>query len=141
MEQNENYYQTHCHGTDDLYSLMRACGHYLYHRSGKNAGQGRILAILAERGSMTQRELQEILKIKPGSISEILAKLEEKGRILRKKDELDKRRSVLELTERGQEIVEIQKKEMSEESLFDALEEAEQIELKRLLKKLLESWK
>lgn len=88
---------------------------------------------------MTQKELQEVLQIQPGSMSEILAKLEEKGLIVRNKDDEDKRRSVLTLTEAGRESVkEIQE---NEKPLFGALDENEQEELKKLLGKLLESWK
>lgn len=126
---------------DNLYSLMRACGHYLHHNSGRDMGQGRILAILAERKSMSQKELQEILQIQPGSVSEILSKLEEKGQILRKKDEEDKRRSVLELTDAGREAFCIQKQQGEGQQLFDALSESEKEELKKILGKLLESWK
>lgn len=61
---------------DDLYNILRACGHHLYHRFGKDMGQGRILAILSERESITQKELQEMLRIQPGSATEILTKLE-----------------------------------------------------------------
>lgn len=88
---------------------------------------------------MTQKELQEILQIQPGSMSELLAKLEEKGLILRRKDEEDKRRSILTLTEAGQTVAKEQQRE--EKPLFEALDETEQEELKNLLGKLLDSWK
>lgn len=88
---------------------------------------------------MTQKELQEILQIQPGSMSELLAKLEEKGLILRRKDDEDKRRSILTLTEAGQTAAKEQQGE--EKPLFGALDETEQEELKNLLGKLLDSWK
>lgn len=129
------------HGQDDLYGLLRTCGHYLYHRFGKNMGQGRILAILSERESMTQKELQEMLRIQPGSVTEILTKLEEKGMILRKKDQEDKRRCIIELTEQGREAASSREQQEEERSqLFTVLDETEQEELKRLLAKLLKSW-
>lgn len=137
----------HCHQPpfwrkDDLYSRMRSCGHYLYHRFGREMGQGRILAILSEQKSMTQKELQEILQIQPGSVSEILTKLEEKGMILRKKDEEDKRRVVLELTDAGREAsAACKKQEEQRRHLFDALDESEKEQLNQLLGKLLESWR
>lgn len=127
---------------DDLYSLLRTCGHYLYHRFGKNMGQGRILAILSDRESMTQKELQEMLRIQPGSATEILTKLEEKGMIRRKRDQEDKRRCIIELTEDGREAFNSRKQQEEERSqLFVSLDEAEQEELKKLIRKLLESWK
>lgn len=126
---------------DDLYNILRACGHYLYHRFGKDMGQGRILAILSERERMTQKELQEMLRIQPGSATEILAKLEEKGMIRRKRDERDKRCCIIELTEEGCEAFNKRKRQEGERaSLFSSLDEAEQEELKRLLCKLLAGW-
>ena len=128
-------------GQDDLYSMLRACGHYLFHRFGKNMGQGRILSILSERESITQKELQEMLRIQPGSMTEILTKLEEKGLVRRKKDEEDKRRCIIELTEDGQKSSDRRKQQEEEQTrLFASLDDAEQEELKRLLGKLLESW-
>lgn len=125
---------------DNLYSLMRTCGRYLYLRSGKGAGQGRILAILMNRKKMTQKELQDILRIQPGSMSEILAKLEEKGLIRRGKDDEDKRRCILELTDAGAEAARLQEKQEDGHPTFGVLKEAEQEELKKLLGKLLEYW-
>jgi len=124
----------------DLYSIMRACGRYLYHCAGRGAGQGRILAILLERKSMTQKELLEMLQIQPGSMSEILTKLEEKGLIMRRRDEEDRRRSVLELTEAGVELALYQKRYSEGRPSFDVLTENEQEELKGMLTRLLESW-
>ena len=59
---------------------MRQSGHYLFHHGGNEAyGQVRILRILSEADGISQKELQQKLAIKPGSASEILNKLEEKG--------------------------------------------------------------
>ena len=126
---------------DSLYSMMRACGHHLYVRSGREGGQGRILAILLDRKSMTQKELQDILRIQPGSVSEILTKLEEKGLIRRQKDEEDRRRSVIELTDSGHEAAVHQEQQEDGTPTFAALSEQEQEEMKKMLAKLLESWK
>lgn len=147
-EHGHGHKHGHGHGRDffcdqdDLYSLLRTCGHYLYHRFGKNMGQGRILAILSERESMTQKELQEMLRIQPGSATEILTKLEEKGMIRRKRDQEDKRRCIIELTEDGREAFNSRRQQEEERSqLFASLDETEQEELKKLIRKLLESWK
>ena len=127
---------------DDLYSLLRTCGHYLYHRFGKNMGQGRILAILSDRESMTQKELPETRRSPPGSATQILTKLQAKGRIRTKRDQEDKRRCIIELTEDGREAFNSRKQQEEERSqLFVSLDEAEQEELKKLIRKLLESWK
>lgn len=127
---------------NDLYSMMRYCGHYLYHRSGKGhgAGQERILSILAKRESMTQKELQSILQIQPGSMSEILAKMEEKNLISRRKDEEDKRKSIIELTETGRKT-NAENDTRDGKDLFRVLSESEQEELKVILRKLTDNWK
>ena len=44
----------------------------------------RILAMLAERGIITQRELQDMLGVQSGSLSEILNKVETCGYIMRR---------------------------------------------------------
>ena len=106
-----------------------------------HGGQGSILTILSEKESMSQKELQDILRIQPGSLSEILTKLEQKGMITREKDEEDKRKSVISLTEAGKAAVHEQTPRMDEKEMFDVLSEEEQTELKRLLKKLISFWK
>ena len=48
------------------------------HKTGKKRGQENILEILFQYESMSQKQLQEVLGIEAGSLSEILSKLEEK---------------------------------------------------------------
>ena len=73
----------------------------------RNRGQGRmfgrraVLAVLCSKESMSQKELQDILGIQPGSISEILGKLEAAGLITRVTDESDRRRTIVSLTDAG----------------------------------------
>jgi DNA-binding MarR family transcriptional regulator len=133
---------------DDLGDLMIICTHHIYHSKGNDKGYGlsqnRILMILAEEKQMTQKALQEILHIQPGSISETLSKLEEKGLIVRNKDEEDKRKSLIVLTDQGiQSAQELHKNDGEDEvtDLFSALDDDEKTALKDTLKKLLESWK
>jgi DNA-binding MarR family transcriptional regulator len=128
---------------DNLYGSLRMCGHYLYHRgeSGRGSTQERILSILFSEGQMSQRKLQELLQIQPGSISEILTKLEMKGLLERRKDDTDKRRMILSLTEAGQAAAYKSDCSFEEEALFAALTGEEQTTLKMLLDKLLASWR
>ena len=76
----------------ELLLSMERCGHFLYHRRGGKNGQNRILKILVTKGYKTQKELQEILDIQSGSISEIVMKMENKGLISREKDINDRRK-------------------------------------------------
>ena len=68
---------------DDLAGQLEQCGKFLMYCLGKRRGQEKILRILWEQGEISQRELQELLGIQPGSMSEIAAKLESKGLIVR----------------------------------------------------------
>lgn len=121
--------------------LLRICGHYLYHHSGQSRTQDRVLRLLAERGELSQKELREVLNTKPGSISELISKLEAKGLISTQKGEEDRRQVILRLTKEGAERAAMLAEESREEATFDALTEEEQETLKALLKKLAKSWR
>ena len=127
--------------SDDLYTLMRACGHILYHQGGRKSGQGRILRILSHCEAMSQRELQEVLGIQTGSLSEILAKLENAGFIERERDEADRRRSVVRLTPAGRNHAEECCRDGERQDMFSALDEGQREQLKKLLTILLADWK
>ncbi len=127
---------------ESLGAKLDRCAHFLYHRQqGGGRGQGKILKILSVSGPMTQKELQDRLDIQAGSMSEIAAKLEGKGLITRTKDEADKRRILLAITDEGRAYVarygEARKRESQ---MFDILTEEEQRQLDALLSRLLENW-
>ncbi|HIU75307.1 MAG TPA: MarR family transcriptional regulator [Candidatus Pelethocola excrementipullorum] len=125
---------------DDLPGLMSRCGHYLYHHPGRRRGQGKILRILSQKEEMTQKELQDILEIRPGSMSEIISKLECRGMLERIRDEKDKRKIILRITEEGKLEGSEKTRHEIEQELFRALSEEEQSGLRALLKKLLDDW-
>jgi DNA-binding MarR family transcriptional regulator len=58
---------------------------------------------LNNRGPTTQKELQDVLEISSGALSEILQKMEDGGLILRTKSTEDKRQVDLSLTPTGRE--------------------------------------
>lgn len=126
--------------TNDLFPLMRRAGHVLYNIQDQNGSQGRILHILSIRNSMSQRELQEILHVQPGSLSEIIGKLEAKGYLKKQRDEEDGRKIILKITPKGRKSPEEISYLKSREALFGALNEKEQEQLKKILKKLLDQW-
>lgn len=82
---------------------MRIAGHFLYYHMEGKAGQRRILAILRDKGSITQKELQDIIGIRSGSISEIMSKIEADGLVTRTRSKSDNRKVVLEITPKGTE--------------------------------------
>jgi DNA-binding MarR family transcriptional regulator len=64
-------------------------------------GQGRVLALLAAKPETTQRELSYLLDMRQQSLSELLAKLEEKSFVEREKSTEDGRVTVVRLTDAG----------------------------------------
>lgn len=124
--------------TSDLTSKLMKCGHILMHKTGKKRGQENILEILSQHDSISQKQLQDILGIEAGSLSEILSKLEQRDYILRYKDQSDKRKSIITITKQGQE--KIKNKRSDDEALFDMLSEQENQQLVVILDKVLEEW-
>ena len=91
VERRDRLVDTYSRPLDELSELIGKCNHHITHH-GKGRGQGKILKILARNGEMSQKDLQDMLEIQSGSISEVLAKLEDKGMITRTKSEDDKRK-------------------------------------------------
>jgi hypothetical protein len=48
---------------DDLYSLLRTCGHYLHHHAGKSDGQKENPELFQALDEQQKKELQASLKI------------------------------------------------------------------------------
>lgn len=117
---------------------LRRCGHYLYHHS---AGQRQrmVLRLLEENGTMSQKDIQESLNIQPGSVSELISKLERKGLVERQRDEDDRRRVTLHLTEAGKEVQRTDRDTWMRES-YQVLSGEEMEQMTRLLERLLDSW-
>ncbi len=105
---------------------------FLYEGKGS---QKRVLIILSEIGVITQRELTERLGIKPGSASEVIAKLENSGWITRTPSETDRRTADVALTEKGKQLALEAKKQRNlwHEEMFSCLSENEKSELLFLL--------
>lgn len=127
---------------EQLSSLMDHSTHFIHHYLGRRRGQGRILRLLNEYGELTQQELQCKLGIQSGSLSEILSKLESVGFIRRVRDESDKRRVIVTITDKGltdlrqHEVLRLKRQAV----LYDGLTAAEQEEMIRILTKLQKNW-
>lgn len=128
---------------DELLSVIEQCGHRLHHRKGGKHGQKRILRILDADSPMTQKDLQERLQIQAGSMSEIIAKLENNGLVKKNRDEHDKRKAVLVITESGHNkvIEELESEAASKRHLLDSFSDDECEEFLRLMNKLLSGLK
>lgn len=123
---------------DPLHALFLRCANILSRRIGGNATRRQIVALLAERGELTQCELRSLLGIQAGSLSELLARMERFGVIEREPDSLDKRRLVLRLTEEGKKRA-AEPRIIDDERLFAALSVEERAELRRMLLKIEEA--
>lgn len=123
--------------------MLRRCGHYLHHHLGSGrASQSRALRMLEENGEMTQRQLQDLMGIQQGSLSELVKKLEDQGAITRSCAPEDRRQLLIRITDEGIRQSRIHREQRRKEGLelTEALSEEEQRQLRELLTKLLDSW-
>lgn len=119
----------------DLSHIMR----FLYEGKGN---QKRILIILNEVGSITQRELTQRLGIQPGSASEVLSKLEDADLIERRPSRIDRRTADICLTEKGKLLAldAAGKRRRRHEEMFSCLADEEKQTLLVLLEKVYADW-
>lgn len=105
--------------------------------------QKRILMILKENGTISQRELTGYLGIQPGSASEVIGKLETAGLIVRTPSATDRRTADICLTEAGLTAASdaYAKRERRHENMFCCLSEEEKQTLLGLLEKINAAWK
>jgi len=127
---------------DRIVINLRELGHKIRFQFAGKGSQERVLEILKERGDITQRELTERLGIKPGSSSELLAKLEHAGMIRRSPNERDRRVMNLSLTEAGREqAAKVDGlREKRQEEMLSVLTSEEKEALLGLLEKVNRGW-
>lgn len=90
-------------------------------------GQGRVLSLLKMQPEISQKELSYLLDMRQQSLSELLAKLEQKGYITRTPSEDDRRTTIVKLTEAGRTAAEeADQKEMDLNGIFSCLSQEEQ---------------
>ncbi|MDO4345737.1 MAG: MarR family transcriptional regulator [Eubacteriales bacterium] len=123
-----------------LVGMLCRCGYIADRKSGRHRGQKRILQILLDSPRISQKELTEKLNIEPGSMSEVLSKLEDKGMVRRERDTIDRRKMMITLTKEGQDAAK-QCAEGLDEDILEILSDEEKESLKQILGKLLEHWR
>ena len=126
----------------ELMRQMRRCNHLLYHKFSLNFSQNRILSLLNREGPMTQKALMCKMQIQPGSLSEVLAKVEGAGLVERRRCEDDRRNFEIRLTEEGVQQAEAFERDRQDmaQLLFATLEASEKQQLMDLMTKLHEHW-
>lgn len=105
--------------------------------------QKRILMLLLENGPITQSELTEWIGIQPGSVSEVLGKLETAGLILRTPSKIDRRTADIRLTALGESAAEeaYAQRQVRHQQMFSGLSDEEKDTLLLLLEKVNADWK
>ena len=123
---------------DRLMIMLGKCGMILNNKSYGHHGRGRILKVLLEKGTITQSELQDIIDIRSGSLSEILSKMEDKELIIREKDENDKRSNKIYLNDKAKDVREGVLDVLNDwnKEITKSLTEEEEEMLKSLLEKV-----
>jgi len=119
----------------DISHTMRS----LYEGRGS---QKRVLIVLSETGTITQRELTQRLGIQPGSASEVIAKLEQAGLAARSLSETDRRTADISLTEEGerQARTALEQRQRRHEEMFSSLTDEEKAQFLSLLEKVNRDW-
>lgn len=104
--------------------------------------QKRILIILLEVGSLTQRELTTRLGVQPGSASEVIAKLENAGLIQRSVSPSDRRTAIIRLTPEGEHLAKdaAEDRLRRHEEMFSCLTDPEKQTLLGLMERVCADW-
>lgn len=119
------------------------CGHYMHFHGGGRSGQAPLLCTLDRHGGqLSQQELGSLFELKPGSLSEILSKMEAAGLIERERDMKDRRQLTVKLTDTGAEMArrEHEKRESFRRHAFTALTLEEREQLAEMLEKIRVTW-
>lgn len=121
---------------------FRDISHTMRRISEGKGGQKRILILLLEDGTTTQSALTQRLGIQPGSVSEVLAKLEHAGLIRREPSADDRRTTDILLTDAGHAAAEEarQQRILRHNQMFACLSEDEKDSLLAMLEKINAAW-
>lgn len=125
---------------EKLFALLGRLGRMGHGSFNGKSSQNRILHILSKSELMTQRELTEQLGIQPGSVSEIIKKLEIAGLITRRSNSADRRTVDIALTDAGKMQAEASRAQHASHALFESLTADEKQQLLVLLEKLGHDW-
>lgn len=121
-----------------------SCGHFLHHhRKSRGISQFRVLGLLERHQPLTQRQLQDMMELRQGSLSELLKKLEDQGYLIRTPGPEDHRQRTIRITPEGaafhQAHLAVRRRECEE--LLSPLSPREQEQFRDFLARLLESWR
>lgn len=118
-------------------------GHFLFVHAGGRSGKQRVLSHLYHFGGrLPQRQMVEHAGITPAALSEVLAKLESEGLVVRTRSEQDRRQLDVVLTPKGIKRARqtVRWQELFEEESLAVLSDAEKSQLKGMLDRLVDHW-
>ncbi|TQL46976.1 DNA-binding MarR family transcriptional regulator [Homoserinimonas aerilata] len=100
-----------------------------------------VLSLLASNPGIDQRSLGALLQLDRSTVADVVLRMERRGLIARVRDEGDRRRNILSLTEQGSEELAtlLPHAERVNEALVGGLDERDRAELNRLLGILLDT--
>lgn len=101
-------------------------------------GQLRALRVLGHHGAQRMSELSDHLHIAARSTTEVVDALESRGLVERRPDQVDRRATLAELTERGESVLSAIRvaRGTEAERVFNRLSEADKAHLARILRTL-----
>ena len=124
---------------DKITFQLKALGHILRMMPETRDGQNRVLSILTEKGTLSQRELTELADIRSASMSEMVMKLEMNGYVRRFPNPRDHRSLCVSLTEAG--AVAARALAENRTDLYEGMDEEELERLLATLEKLGDRWR
>lgn len=100
--------------SSELYDALQKLNRYIHrskHREmnikdGIHRGQRKLLLLISENDGIIQRDLAEMLDMRPSSLTEVLSNLEKNSLIKREQDEKDRRVMHVYLSEEGKGLLE-----------------------------------
>lgn len=117
--------------SSELYDALQKLNRYIHrsrHREvnlkdGIHRGQRKLLLLISENDGIIQRDLAEMLDMRPSSLTEMLSHLEKNSLIKREQDENDRRVMHVYLSEEGKGLLEEIRKVNSRlpDSIFNCL--------------------
>lgn len=131
-------------GGEDLTALFRHASRLMArlshrHQHGSHAQQ-HVLQLIRQKGPLPQKELMALLGVRSASLSEVLAKLEQRGLIARRRSEQDRRGFIVTAQkEEGEVLAKPQPEETGQpvSSFFSCLDADEQARLAEMLRKII----
>jgi DNA-binding MarR family transcriptional regulator len=132
-------------GEESLSEAISAVARQLRHASQETLApwditpsQLRALRVLGHHGALHMSALSDRLRIAPRSVTEVVDALEARGLVARRPDPADRRATLVELTENGDEVLGAIRAAhgLEAERAFDRLSAADRDHLARILRQL-----